>query len=111
MKKSEFATRLATGLVVAALLAAPVSASAAPRHAPPPGHRHAPAHFEHCGPAVPPPHGAFRHHAPPPPPPPPPRHHAPHRDYYCDDTDIATDAAVAVGTLALIGIVAALCAD
>lgn len=109
MKKNLFAhsiaRRLTAGLVVAALLAAPMVASAAPRHAPPPGGRHAPAQYDCHGPSVAPPHDSWHHPAPPPPP-----HHHHHHDGYCN-SDVATDAAVAVGTLALIGLVAAFCAD
>lgn len=105
MKKSNISNKLTAGLVVAALLAAPLASSAAPRHTPPPFRGHsAPAHFESRGPWHEP-HGRHalpRHHE-------PPRHHH-HDDYRCD-SDFSTGVAAAVGTLAAIGLVAAFCAD
>lgn len=106
MKTIKMSNKMIAGLVVAALLAAPLASSAAPRHAPPPFRGPSgPGHFE-CHDRYAPPPAAHRHHAPPPP---PPHHH--HGGYHDCDSDIVTDAAVAVGTLALIGLVAAVCAD
>ncbi len=102
------ARRLVAILAAAAMLAAPLTASAGPRHAPPPTpYRHgAPSRMEYRHPAPPPHfHGEYRHRMPPPPPP----HHRDHHHH--DSSDAATGVAVAVGAIAAVGLIAAICAD
>lgn len=98
------ARRLVAILAATAMLAAPLTASAGPRHAPsPPPYRHgAPSRMEYRHPAPPPHfHGGDRHPMPP--------HHRDHHHH--DSSDAATGVAVAVGAIAAVGLIAAICAD